>query len=167
MFAARTRSVVSSALRSSTHNTFRSFHASKPIMVKVGDSIPDIELMEDSPGNKVSIPKLLKGKGLIIGVPAAFSKIAVFFVLLLVLPLVKLTCMYTTNPVASSVLQLWKLLLAHPHNSPKLQLPAHCTWTSISTSSKYQCLVMFHLHDISDTKTHPSCPALISNLNSY
>ncbi|THZ81414.1 peroxiredoxin [Aureobasidium pullulans] len=39
----------------------------------VGDSIPDIELMEDSPGNKVSIPKLLKGKGLIIGVPAAFS----------------------------------------------------------------------------------------------
>lgn len=47
-------------------------------MVKVGDSIPDIELMEDSPGNKVSIPKVLKGKGLIIGVPAAFSKIALF-----------------------------------------------------------------------------------------
>jgi len=29
--------------------------------------------MEDSPGNKVSIAQHLKGKGLIIGVPAAFS----------------------------------------------------------------------------------------------
>ncbi|KAH0159496.1 hypothetical protein KCU86_g19639, partial [Aureobasidium melanogenum] len=80
MFTARARTALSSTLRSArTPLVNRSFHASAPIMVKVGDSIPDIELMEDSPGNKVSIPKLLKGKGLIIGVPAAFSKIALSF----------------------------------------------------------------------------------------
>lgn len=53
----------------------RGFHASAPAFVQVGDAIPDVELVEDSPGNKVSIAKELKGKGVIIGVPAAFSKI--------------------------------------------------------------------------------------------
>ena len=43
-------------------------------MVKVGDSIPSVELVEGSPGNKVNLAKELKGKALIIGVPAAFSK---------------------------------------------------------------------------------------------
>ena len=44
------------------------------VQVKVGDSIPDVELFEDSPGNKVNLSKeLASGKGLIIGVPAAFS----------------------------------------------------------------------------------------------
>jgi len=44
------------------------------IQVKEGDSIPDIDLFEDSPGNKVNLAKeLASGKGLIIGVPAAFS----------------------------------------------------------------------------------------------
>ena len=52
----------------------RNFHASAAALVKVGDAIPDVELVEDSPGNKVSIAKELKGKGVIIGVPAAFSK---------------------------------------------------------------------------------------------
>ena len=42
-------------------------------MVKAGDSIPDIELTEGNPGNKVNLSKEL-GSGLIIGVPAAFSK---------------------------------------------------------------------------------------------
>lgn len=42
--------------------------------VKVGDSVPDVEVFEDSPGNKVNLSKeLAEGKGLIIGVPAAFS----------------------------------------------------------------------------------------------
>lgn len=41
--------------------------------MKVGDAIPDVELMENSPGNKTSIAQIIKGKGLIIGVPAAFS----------------------------------------------------------------------------------------------
>jgi 2-Cys peroxiredoxin 5 len=44
-------------------------------MVKAGDSIPDIELTEGNPGNKVNLSKEL-GSGLIIGVPAAFSKCA-------------------------------------------------------------------------------------------
>lgn len=35
--------------------------------------MPDVELAENSPGNKLSLAKELKGKGLIIGVPAAFS----------------------------------------------------------------------------------------------
>ena len=42
--------------------------------VKVGDSLPSVQLFEDSPGNKVDLSKeLASGKGLIIGVPAAFS----------------------------------------------------------------------------------------------
>ncbi|KAL9100032.1 MAG: hypothetical protein Q9163_004549 [Psora crenata] len=42
-------------------------------MVKAGDAIPSIELFENTPGTKVDLSKELKGKGLIIGVPAAFS----------------------------------------------------------------------------------------------
>jgi len=49
------------------------FHASASRFVKVGDSIPDVELMESSPGNKVNLATELKGKGIIIGVPAAYS----------------------------------------------------------------------------------------------
>jgi 2-Cys peroxiredoxin 5 len=41
-------------------------------MVKVGDSVPNIDLVEGNPGNKVNLSKEL-GSGLIIGVPAAFS----------------------------------------------------------------------------------------------
>lgn len=42
--------------------------------VQVGDAVPDVELHEDSPGNKVNLAKeLAEGEGLIIGVPAAFS----------------------------------------------------------------------------------------------
>ncbi|KAF2747139.1 AhpC/TSA family protein [Sporormia fimetaria CBS 119925] len=52
----------------------RFFHASTPAFVRVGDRIPSVELMEGSPGNKVNIAdELSHGKGLIIGVPAAFS----------------------------------------------------------------------------------------------
>ncbi|MCJ1338540.1 hypothetical protein MMC09_003829 [Bachmanniomyces sp. S44760] len=50
------------------------FHSTRPALVKVGDSIPDLEVLtEDSPGNIVNLAKILTGKGLIIGVPAAFS----------------------------------------------------------------------------------------------
>lgn len=42
--------------------------------MKVGDAIPNVDLFEDSPGNKVNLASELgSGKGLIIGVPAAFS----------------------------------------------------------------------------------------------
>lgn len=46
----------------------RLFHASSPAFVKVGDKIPDVDLHESSPGNKVNIADELRtGKGLIIG----------------------------------------------------------------------------------------------------
>jgi 2-Cys peroxiredoxin 5 len=45
------------------------FHASAPAFVRVGDKIPNVELMEGSPGNKVDIAAELKGDGLIIGEP--------------------------------------------------------------------------------------------------
>lgn len=51
------------------------FHATSP--VRAGDQIPDLDvLVENSPGNKVNLSKELgaKGKALIIGVPAAFSR---------------------------------------------------------------------------------------------
>ena len=48
-------------------------------MVKVGDSIPNVDLVEGSPGDKVNLHKeLASGKGLIIGVPAAFSKLPTY-----------------------------------------------------------------------------------------
>ncbi|KAI9787602.1 MAG: hypothetical protein M1839_000133 [Geoglossum umbratile] len=52
-----------------------SFHSSVPVFVRVGDRIPDTDvLVEDSPGNKINLAKEIKGKrSLIIGVPAAFS----------------------------------------------------------------------------------------------
>jgi len=43
-------------------------------MVKVGDSIPSVELTEGNPGGKVNLAtELASGSGIIIGVPAAFS----------------------------------------------------------------------------------------------
>ncbi|GAD94822.1 AhpC/TSA family protein [Paecilomyces variotii No. 5] len=50
------------------------FHSTRPAFVKAGDAIPDLDvLVEDSPGNKVNLAKELKGKGVIVGTPAAFS----------------------------------------------------------------------------------------------
>ncbi|KAJ8111598.1 hypothetical protein OPT61_g5846 [Boeremia exigua] len=52
----------------------RFFHATAPALVKAGDKLPSVELMENSPGNKINLAEELKtGKGLVIGVPAAFS----------------------------------------------------------------------------------------------
>jgi 2-Cys peroxiredoxin 5 len=45
----------------------RLFHASAPAFVKVGDKLPNVDLVEGSPGNKVNLAKELTGKGLIIG----------------------------------------------------------------------------------------------------
>jgi 2-Cys peroxiredoxin 5 len=51
----------------------RPFHASGPASVKVGDALPHMEVLrEHSPGNKVNLAEELTGKGLIIGIPAAF-----------------------------------------------------------------------------------------------
>jgi 2-Cys peroxiredoxin 5 len=55
--------------------TSRSFHSSSRAFIKVGDKIPNLDvLVESSPGNKVNLSEAIKGKALIIGVPAAFSK---------------------------------------------------------------------------------------------
>ena len=64
----------SSAPRLATIISRNNFHTTTAKMVKVGDSIPSVELVEGTPGNKVNLANELKGKGLIIGVPAAFSK---------------------------------------------------------------------------------------------
>lgn len=43
-------------------------------MVQTGDAIPNIDLFEGNPGDKVNLADVLKsGKGIILGVPAAFS----------------------------------------------------------------------------------------------
>lgn len=51
----------------------RPFHTSSRALAKVGDAIPSVELVEKSPGNKVNLRDEIKGKAVIIGVPAAFS----------------------------------------------------------------------------------------------
>ena len=54
----------------------RAFSTTPRAFIKVGDSIPAIGevLHEDSPANKVDLSRQFKtGKGIIIGVPAAFS----------------------------------------------------------------------------------------------
>ncbi|OCK82004.1 Redoxin [Lepidopterella palustris CBS 459.81] len=71
MFAARR--LPAAGMRSSRLVASHHFHSSAPVFVKIGDSIPDVKLMENSPGNTVSLAKELKGKGVIIGVPAAYS----------------------------------------------------------------------------------------------
>jgi len=53
----------------------RSFHSSARSFIKVGEKLPNLDvLVENSPGNKVDLSEFTKGKALIIGVPAAFSK---------------------------------------------------------------------------------------------
>lgn len=54
-----------------------SFHSSARAFIKVGDRLPNTDvLVETSPGNKVNLSQTIRGKALIIGVPAAFSKSA-------------------------------------------------------------------------------------------
>ncbi|KAF7155195.1 hypothetical protein CNMCM5623_006622 [Aspergillus felis] len=70
MFAARR--LVTNAPRALPRRAL--FHSTAPAFVQKGDAIPDLDvLVESSPGNKVNLAKELKGKGVIIGVPAAFS----------------------------------------------------------------------------------------------
>jgi len=54
----------------------RSFHSTRPAFVKVGDPLPDLDvLQEGSPGNKVNLADMASTRNsmIIIGVPAAFS----------------------------------------------------------------------------------------------
>lgn len=72
-FAARSASV--SLPHMAAASTTRQFHAGRPLFVKAGQEVPNLEvLVEDSPGNKVNLAEeFQKGDGLIIGVPGAFS----------------------------------------------------------------------------------------------
>ncbi|MCJ1258760.1 Peroxiredoxin-5, mitochondrial [Lignoscripta atroalba] len=71
MFAGRKLAI---ALRRAISVSRPAFHTTSPAFVRAGDSIPDLDVLtENSPGNKVNLAKELTGKGLIIGVPAAFS----------------------------------------------------------------------------------------------
>lgn len=53
----------------------RGFRTTRPAWIRPGDTIPAIELMEDTPGTKVNLAREIEksGDALIIGVPAAFS----------------------------------------------------------------------------------------------
>ncbi|KAI1807455.1 AhpC/TSA family protein [Daldinia bambusicola] len=53
----------------------RAFHATARAFIKVGEPIPDLEVLhEGSPGNKVNLAKEFEtANGVIVGVPAAFS----------------------------------------------------------------------------------------------
>ncbi|KAH8367597.1 hypothetical protein KR200_011134 [Drosophila serrata] len=52
----------------------RSLSRTVPAMVKVGDSLPAVDLFEDSPANKINTGDLVNGKKVIIfGVPGAFT----------------------------------------------------------------------------------------------
>lgn len=70
-----TRVPFRSAVRPAFAASRRPFHTTRVAPVRVGDPIPDLEvLVEDSPGNKVNLAKEFSGNdGVIVGVPAAFS----------------------------------------------------------------------------------------------
>ena len=69
------RSASTSVPRVAASTAIRRFHAARPLLVKVGQEVPDLEvLVEGSPGNKVNLAEeFQKADGLIIGVPGAFS----------------------------------------------------------------------------------------------
>lgn len=56
----------------------RGFHSTRAAFVKVGDVVPDLDVLtEKSPGNTVNLAKeFAKADGLIIGVPGAFSTLS-------------------------------------------------------------------------------------------
>lgn len=59
-----------------TPASVRAFHSSRPLAVRQGDSIPDLDVLtENSPGNKVNLAsELASGKGVVVGTPGAFSR---------------------------------------------------------------------------------------------
>jgi 2-Cys peroxiredoxin 5 len=78
-FRLATRRFPTTALPRAAIPRASSFHNSTRALIRVGDPIPDLPvLVEDSPGNKVSIASELAvvetgRKSVIVGVPAAFS----------------------------------------------------------------------------------------------
>lgn len=66
---------LSSTIGAASRAAGRSFHTTRPAFVKVGDELPSVELMENSPGNKVDLAREAQQvrNMILIGVPAAFS----------------------------------------------------------------------------------------------
>ncbi|KAH8757358.1 redoxin [Diaporthe sp. PMI_573] len=64
-----------SGIASSTIRTTRAFHSTPAALVKVGDSLPHLDVLrEGSPANTVNLAEELSAEdGIIIGVPGAFS----------------------------------------------------------------------------------------------
>jgi 2-Cys peroxiredoxin 5 len=62
-------------IRPASFTATRAFHQSCARLIKAGDAFPDITVMEDSPGNKLSLAQVLKKQpqALVIGVPAGLS----------------------------------------------------------------------------------------------
>jgi len=52
----------------------KAIHTTKMVQIKVGDSVPSVDLYEDSPANKVNVADLCAGKKVILfAVPGAFT----------------------------------------------------------------------------------------------
>lgn len=62
----------------STVRAPRAFHSTPAALIKVGDSVPHLDVLrEGSPGNTVNLAEELSAEdGIIIGVPGAFSTCA-------------------------------------------------------------------------------------------
>ena len=73
MLASGVRGPVRPSVSYAARSWSRPFHSTVPALVNPGDKLPDLDLVEGSPGNKVNLSRDLRGKALIIGVPAAFS----------------------------------------------------------------------------------------------
>lgn len=75
------RALTTRAMPRSARGQMHSFSTSSRAFVKVGDSIPKLDvLVENSPGNKVNLGESIgKGRALVIGVPAAFSTLSLTF----------------------------------------------------------------------------------------
>jgi len=51
----------------------RTFHTTSRTFINIGDTLPSVDVAENSPGNKINLSQQIGKKALIIGVPAAFS----------------------------------------------------------------------------------------------
>jgi hypothetical protein len=129
-----TRRLASALPRASSQRAW--FHSTRPAFVKVGDSIPNLDiLVEGSPGNKVNLAAELSGNGIIVGVPAAFS-----------------TCLSSNaNPRSD----LWRFAREMARNKMKRKDVLHGTWlTSFHSSKRFRCRPCVLLY--SCTRLHQS-----------
>ena len=121
-----------------------SFHQTAPVYVKVGDRIPNLDaLVENSPGNRVNLSEELTGKGLIIGVPAAFSTLIyliaharglAFFRVSILVPLP-----WQFVPFKSTI-QTATLIIYDFSCRPVRHIPSHRDFELMSTTAHFSSL---------------------------